>query len=411
MLGRRSLPGVMRVIVIADFAVRSGGSQSVAITSARGLAEAGASVVYLHSVAGADPALDHPRIERVCLDLPDVWSRPGLAAATSGVWSRKAARRASDALAPFVGASDVAIHLHQWTRALSPSIFPVLRATGRPVAVTAHDYFLACPNGVFFRFDRNEPCALAPMSLGCVAAHCDPRSYPHKLVRLARQAATTRQWPGWTLDVVHISDRARARLEPLLPAGWRHHRVDNPIRATRAAPAAIHADAAFAYVGRLTADKGAVIAARAAARAGARMIFVGDGPARSEIEAALPGAEITGWIDAEAVAPLLRARARALVAPSLWPETGPLTVAEAAAIGLPSIVSDRCGAAERVQPGEGRVVEPGEAEIAGAMRELMDDGAARAMGAAAHARFWADPPSAASHAAKLLALYEAMLAR
>ncbi len=401
----------MRVIIIADFAIRSGGSQRVAVESARALAEAGVEVVYLHAVAGADPLLDHPAIQRICIDLPDVWKRNALSAAVNGIWSRTAGSRVSAALAPYAGARDTVIHLHQWTRAFSPAILPALRVSRLPVAVTAHDYFLACPNGVLFRFDEMTPCALAPMSRACVKTNCDPRSYPHKLVRVARQAATTRQWPGWTLDVVHISDSARARLAPMLPEGWRHHRIDNPIAATRAPPVEIAPGAAFAFVGRLTEDKGAIVAAWAAAEVGANMIFIGEGPARDTIEAILPRAWISGWVGASEVEPLLRERARAVLAPSLWPETGPLTAQEAAAIGLPAIVSARCGAGEKVDAATGLVAEPTVEGFAAAMRTLMNDEAARAMGAAAYDHFWAAPPTPAAHAAALLYLYRDMAAR
>ncbi len=401
----------MRVIIIADFAVRSGGAQRVAVESARALAEAGAGVVYLHAIEGADSALDHPMIERVCLGLPDIWTRGAAAAAINGVWNREAGRRMRDALARFRDAPDTIAHLHQWTRSFSPAILPALRASRLPLFVTAHDYFLACPNGVLFRFDRLEPCGLRPMSGACVATNCDTRSYPHKLVRVARQAATARQWPGWTLDVIHIADGARDRLAPLLPGGWRHHRIDNPIAARRGPPVDIAPDACFAYVGRLTEDKGAILAARAAAAIDADILFIGDGPARADIRSIHPRATIAGWVDTAEVERLLRARARALLAPSLWPETGPLTVLEAAALGVPAIVSNRCGASERVDPATGRVVEPSVEAFAAAMSAFRDIEAARAMGRAAHARFWANPATTDVHAGALLKLYAERLAR
>ncbi len=401
----------MIVIVLADFAVRSGGAERVAIDSARALAEAGAQVVYIHAVDGADAALDHPDVERVSLGLADVWSRGAASAAVNGVWNREAGRRLAKALSRFSAAGETVVHLHQWTRALSPSIFPTLRRFGAPLIVTAHDYFLACPNGVLFRFDTGAPCALTPMSAACVCTNCDARSYAHKLVRVARQAATDRQWRDWPLDVVHIADRPRAILAPLLPAGWRHRRIDNPIPATKAAPAEIGPNAAFAFVGRLTQDKGALIAAQAAAAIGADMLFIGEGPARADIEAALPGARITGWIGGGDVEALMRNHARALVAPSLWRETGPLTVREAAALGLPSIVSARCGASDQVDTASGVVAEPTVEAFAAAMRALMDDGAARAMGRAAYDRFWANPPTPRAHAAALLDLYRELLTR
>jgi glycosyltransferase involved in cell wall biosynthesis len=401
----------MRAIVIADFAIPSGGAQRVAVESARALAETGVDVTFLHAVVGSDPVLDHPGVERVCANVPDIWSRASISAAINGVWSRQAEARARAAMAPYVGARDTVIHLHQWTRAFSPSIFQVLRESRLPVAITAHDYFLGCPNGVLFRFDTHEVCSLAPMSARCVATNCDTRSYPHKLVRVARQMATNRQFGGWTPDIIHIADRARDRLAPLLPATWRHHRIDNPIGAERASPVEIGPDAEFAVVGRLTEEKGAILAARAAAAAGARILFIGDGPARADIAALLPGATITGWVGPAEVAALLRARGRAILAPSLWPETGPLTVSEAAAIGLPAIVSSRCGAAEKVADGVGVVVAPTVEDIAAAMARLMDDTVARAMGRAAHAAFWSNAPTPANHAARLVALYETMLRR
>ena len=399
----------MRVIVIADFAVATGGAQRVAVESARALAEAGAQVTFIHAVAGTDPALDHPSIDKVCLDLPDIWSRGALSAAVNGVWNRKAAKRMAAALAPYARVRDTVAHLHQWTRAFSPSILAPLRASGLPLAVTAHDYFLACPNGVLYRFDKSEPCALKPMGAACLVANCDTRSYPHKLVRVARQYAAMSQRRGGRVDVIHIADGARDRLAPMLPAAWRHHRVDNPIAVARGPAAVIANDAVFATVGRLTDDKGALVAADAAARAGAKMLFIGEGPAREEILRLHPSAEITGWVAPGEVETLLRTRVRAVLAPSLWPETGPLTVLEAAAMGIPAIASSRCGASEHLGAGSGRVANPDPASFALAMRDLSDNETARTMGKAAYERFWAKPRDPAAHAAGLLDVYRGML--
>ncbi len=399
----------MRIIIIADYAVATGGAQRVAVESARALAEVGVHVTFLHAIPGTDPALDHPLIDKQCLNLPDVWQRSAVSGAINGVWSMQAGRRMAAALAPFEGEKDVILHLHQWTRAFSPSIFSVLRASRLPLAITAHDYFLACPNGVLFRFDQMAPCRLAPMSLACIRTNCDTRSYPHKLVRVARQAATSSQWEDWRVAVFHIADGARQRLAPLLPAHWRNYRVDNPISVSRAAPVEIAKDAAFAMVGRLTEDKGALVAAEAAARAGAKVLFIGEGPARDAILRIMPDAEITGWVSPQEVQKLLRTRIRAVLAPSLWEETGPLTVLEAAAIGLPAIVSSRCGASERVNSGTGRIAAPDPLAFSDAMRVFMDDGQARAMGRAAYDQFWANPPDGAAHAKALLRAYAAML--
>ena len=135
----------MRVVVIADFADAGGGAQRVALESARALAEAGVAVTYVHAVGeSGTAALGHPRVEDIGFGLPDVWDQPAAQAARSGVWNGLAAARLKRVLAGLPPGPAV-IHLHQWTRAFSPAILPVF--FGAPVAITLHDYFLACPNG------------------------------------------------------------------------------------------------------------------------------------------------------------------------------------------------------------------------------------------------------------------------
>ena len=102
-------------------------------------------------------------------------------------------------------------------------------------------------------------------------------------------------------------------------------------------------------VGRLDAEKGVMLAATAARRSGLPIAFVGDGPLRADVEAT--GARVTGWLTADAVRREL-AQARCLVFPSLWYETFGLVVDEAAARGVPAIVSDVSAPAERVVDGE-----------------------------------------------------------
>jgi len=396
----------MHAIVIADFAELTGGAQRVAVESAHALAEAGARVTYIHATEPMDAQLAHPAIKTICLHLQDVWRLGAAKGAALGIWNAAAAQKLRAILAPFAGAPDTIVHLHQWTRALSPAIFPVLGAAQLPLFITAHDYFLACPTGVLFRFDRATPCELRPMSASCICANCDPKSYMHKAVRILRTAAMQRNFGAGAINIIHVSDRGRETLSPLLPESWRHYRVDNPISITRRPlPNADMAQKCFAFVGRLTLEKGALLAAQAATQASVPIVFIGDGPVAPEIRAACPQAQITGWLSSDAVETLLATRVRAVVSPSLWPETGPMTVNEAHAFGLAAIVSDRCGASERVTPQSGLVIEPTIEALAGAFARLSDDEVAGNMGRAAYQAYWADPPTPDAHARRLLALY------
>lgn len=397
----------MHVVILAEFASPSGGAEKVAVESARGLAEAGIDVTYIQAIDGpSDPLLDHARLRRVSLHLTDVWDQPAWRGAMAGIWHAEAAERLALALDALPTAPDC-IHLHQWTRSLSPSIFPVLFARGVPVAMTLHDYFLACPNGVYYRFDRAEPCALAPLSLACLAAPCDARSRLHKLVRVGRTAALRSVIGNGRLDVVHVCDASEARMGGLL-AGYalRHHRIDNPVRVARAEPAEPARGDAIAYVGRLTREKGADLVAAAARIAGLPALFIGTGPLEDELRGQ-PGVELLGWRSPAEVEDILRARARALAAPSRWYETGPLTVYEALAAGLPVVASNRSGACEKVVDAmTGFTVEPDVEALAAAFRDLRDGARVRAMGLSAHARYWAAPMTLAVHADALIAFYE-----
>jgi glycosyltransferase involved in cell wall biosynthesis len=401
----------MRAVILCDFGRPTGGAQKVAIESALALADAGVSVTFIHSIEGEEERLAHPAIERITLKLKDVWELPAAEAAIAGIWNRAAARQLSEVLRRLPKDRMTILHLHQWTRAFSPSILGVLLASGMPLAVTAHDYFLGCPNGVYYRFERETPCTLKPLSLSCLAAACDPRSYAHKAIRVARSFATKAAISGKDFDVVHVSDRGRDTMMGFLPSNLRHHRIDNPIPLERGPAASIAPEARFAFIGRMTKEKGAVVAASAARLADAPILFIGDGPAEAEVRAANPRAEILGWRSRDEIDTLLRTQLRAVVAPSLWYETGPLTVYEAAAAGVACIASNRCGAAERVQHEvTGFVVEPDAEAFAAAMRRLADDGVTRRFGLAAHDAYWLDPPTPASHAKRLMSLYGEMLA-
>ena len=395
----------MHVVILAEFAAASGGAEKVAVESARGLAEAGARVTYIQAVEGpVDPLLEHPRLHRVALDLPDVWSLPAWRGAATGVWNGEAARRLAAALDALPVPADC-LHLHQWSRAFSPAVLPVLLGRPAPTVLTLHDYFLACPNGVYYRFDRAEPCSLRPMSTSCLAAPCDPKSRLHKAVRVARAAALRVARGRATLDVIHVCDASRLRMEGMLgEERLRHHRIDNPVRVALDAPAEPARGDAVAYVGRLTAEKGADLVAEAARRAGLPALFVGAGPLEGPLRA--QGAEVIGWRAPSEVAAILRTRARAVCAPSRWYETGPLTVYEALAQGIPAVASTRSGAAEKVRHGEtGLVVEPEAGALAEAFAALKDDALVARLGRAAHAEYWRAPPTLAAHAEALLGLY------
>ncbi|CAN1563094.1 RfaG Glycosyltransferase [Rhabdaerophilaceae bacterium] len=397
----------MHVILLADHAFAEGGAPQVAIASARALAEAGVEVTYLHGVGnlGSD-ALEHPRIRRIGLGGADIHAKTAVRALADGLWNREPLVRLRAILAQ--APENVVLHVHQWTKYFSPSLFSVLRASRFPLVVSMHDYFSACPTGLMYRFDQSKPCALTPLSARCMLSPCDPKSMIHKGVRVLRTLAAIQALGKAALDIVHVSEVGRRTIAHHMPEQARHHVIENPIEVPRPSAARDGVGSQVVYCGRLTREKGAELVAEAARKAGLPALFIGDGPSAERIRLLNPQAEITGWLSRDTVRARLAEDARVLVAPSLWPETGPLVVAEAMALGVPTIVSDRAGASGRVQHGvTGLVVSPQADSIAHALERLLHEPVARDMGRAAFDTYWQSPPSPEAHAAALIRLYRA----
>lgn len=189
------------------------------------------------------------------------------------------------------------------------------------------------------------------------------------------------------------------------------HRVGNPIDSPQQPAADVAANRHFTFVGRLAPEKAPQHLAKAAASLGVDARFVGDGELRHEIASICPRAVITGWQNHNQVQAHLQ-NARALVFPSVWYETQGLVVGEAAAFGVPAIVSHTSAAVEFVTDGEtGLIFQTGDVlDLQEKLRRMSDDSLVERMGRAAYERYWADPPTNARHAAKLESIYAKMLA-
>jgi glycosyltransferase involved in cell wall biosynthesis len=399
------------VVIVSDFGDVTGGAAKVAITSARGLADLGISVVFVCALKPVSTLLHHANIDVRCFELAGVWAtRNPVTAAVRGVWNADAARK-FDELLRHENPDETVVHFHQWTKAFSPSVIAAAGGRGFRGIISLHDYFLCCPNGTYFHFRRGSPCHLKPLSTACIVANCDSRHYGFKAVRLLRHGTMTtalgRQGLS-TLCMIHVSEFARSVAQPLLPSGTRHFVVPNPVDVPKRQPVAIRDNAEFVFVGRFTTEKRCVLFARAARQAGVPATFLGQGPEEQTIRAVNPGARIVPWGSAETVEQVL-STARALVFPSVWYETSGLVVAEALARGVPAIVSSSTGARDLIQDGvNGLLGEPGslEALVAGLQR-LQEAERAALMGENAFALYWANPMSVSAHLGRLLDVYRA----
>jgi glycosyltransferase involved in cell wall biosynthesis len=151
-------------------------------------------------------------------------------------------------------------------------------------------------------------------------------------------------------------------------------------------------DGTFVFAGRLTAQKDLGVAIDAVARLpGARLVLVGDGPEREQLERRAAAAGVNGRIVFAGARPrdeVIRylAGAHAALLPSAW-ENLPHAAVEALAAGTPVVATAVGGVPEVVHDGEnGLLVEPGSPELlAAAMRRVLEEDGLRDRLAAAAA--------------------------
>ena len=401
----------LTVVVLNDFCHVQGGASKVAIDEAVGLADLGVRVIFVGAVGPICDQLRQAPLTVECLgqhELLEAGKHPGVI--FQGLWNRKAGKRVHQILSGLHPDRTI-VHLHGYTKALTTSPVRAAWRLGVPVICTLHDFFSACPNGAFFDYNAATPCCRKALSADCLATRCDKRHVAHKYFRVVRALIQRRLglFPGTVTHFISLSDRSQELLAPYLPAGAHFHQLGNVVDADRLPPVAASGNRTILYVGRLDQEKGVLLLARTARELGLPVTFAGDGPLRAEIEK-IPGMTVTGWLSRSAIQDKLT-QARCLIFPSLWYETFGLTVAEAAARGVPAVVSDISAAAERIQDGvTGWRFHSGDsADLARCLAVIRDDRLVAVAGFNAYHAFWAEAPTLANHARGLMRIYRSAI--
>jgi glycosyltransferase involved in cell wall biosynthesis len=360
-------------VIINDDSVASGGAAGIALMSARVLQARGVRISYLAGdvQGGAGPQQDN----LFSLTGQHIMQGPRGAAALRGLYDRNTRR----SIEQWIQANDSAntiYHLHNWHKVLSPSAFAALRPVRDRLFLSAHDYFLVCPNGGQFDYPRHRGCELRPMSAACALTQCDRRNYVHKLWRVARTAMR-----DVLFDLAELEATVLAVHEGMIPYLVRGGIPRDLIRVLRNPVSPWCGDRVTAernrqilFVGRLERDKGIDLLARAAHRAGASLTVVGDGPLRGELSAQYPEVNFLGYRHPREIAAIAR-EARMLASPSRWRETFGLTTLEALTSGIPVVISQFALIAREVaEHGFGLTCNPyDQDELAAALETLLRD--------------------------------------
>ena len=401
------------VIVLSDHGYINGGQAKVAIESALQLKRRGLDVCFVAGTGPLDERLPQAGIECHMVGAHDILSDPSrLQAAARGIWNRESARVLGKCLASRDPRSTV-VHTHGWAKALSPSIGPVIARSGAAHVYTLHEYFLACPTGGFYHHGAAAICTRRPLGLDCLTTGCDPRSNAHKAWRVFRQAVlkTAGGLPASLREIIYLAPEQRSIMAPHMSPDARWHYLPNAVGPRPPERIAAEQNAPFLFIGRLSPEKGAEVAARAAWLAGVPIAFCGDGECEDAVRQANPDALMLGWLNPDEISRWMR-RARCVVFPSLWYECYPLVVADALRVGLPVIVSKSSVAASSIADGvDGLHCAGGDvAAWAEAMTRLKSDDLVRSLSEAAFAA-GGRLRGYDEYTSRLILIYEEVLAR
>ncbi len=326
--------GVRSVIVLNDFCQVQGGASRVAVDEAVALDARGFDVTFLGAVGPVCLELRAANVKTVCLDQPelaDAMRRP--TAALRAFWNQRA-YRATRALLGTKDRHRTIVHLHGYTKALTAA--PALAARARRISGGLHAARL-------LRSMSQRGVLRLPPTDTVRAAGTVPHLHHNRL----RQAAPIAQGVSGgarigptpccaipfasVRDYITLSRRSASLLKPYLPGDARFHETgQHHRRAICATGERRRQPGVGCGRGGSTPKRGWSSQRRRPEATGLPIVFVGDGPLRSSIEAT--GARVTGWVTTDRVQLELE-QARCLVFPSLWYETYGLVVAEAAARG------------------------------------------------------------------------------
>lgn len=343
---------VKNVVIVNDFNYVQGGASKVAMDTAQLLNNRGIRVYFFSAVSRENEKIEN--VEYVTTNQKEsLQEKNKLKGAINGIYNFKAKKELKKLLMT-LDRRDTIIHVHGWTKALSSSVFSIAFKMNFKVVLTLHDYFTACPNGGYFNYKKNTICTLQPLSHQCIRCNCDSRSFPFKIYRIIRQFVQEKivKLSRKLAYVISISAFSEKILKKTLHKNTQIIRIYNPIEiAQNQQIMTIKNNDYYLYVGRITKEKGVDIFCKAITELRLKGIVVGDGTEKQKLEKEYPHIEFAGWKSKAEVNAYMK-NAKALVFPSRWYEGAPLTILEAASMGLPTLVSKKCAGKEFVIDGK-----------------------------------------------------------
>lgn len=404
--------GLKNIVVINDYNYIQGGASKVAITTANEMHNLGYNVIFFCGVLDATKKDLHQDIQVVGVDKTDcLFAKHKLGAFFRGIYNAKAKKILKQILKTLNRAETI-IHVHGWTKDLSASFIKVCHAYKFKTILTIHDYFLVCPNGGFFNYQKNCVCRNKPMGLKCLFTNCDSRNRFFKFYRVVRAFVQTKII-GLIKKVdafITISDFSESILKKYLK-NKPIFRVYNPTAIVRKNDRAmVENNEYYLFVGRIAQEKGIDRLCSEADKIGLKLKVVGDGPLLPNLQALYKenkNIEFLGWNPTEKTMEILRG-ARALIFPSVWYEGAPLIIFEALSQGVPCLVSHVSAAVNFINQDNGVIFDFGNPNWLADSLALIESNLQK-YSQNAYDGYWNDPYDTEKYTTQLVTVYNKTL--
>lgn len=311
------------------------------------------------------------------------------------------------------------VHFQNTFPLISPSAFHAVSRLGVPVVVALRNFRLVCASGILWRDGGPcEDCVGRRVGTPGIQHACYHDSAVQSAVVVTMQAAH-RALGTWTQAVDAYVVPSAFAAEKFAEAGLPRDRLHVKGNFVDPDPGANHEPGNIAvFAGRLAPEKGVATLLEAWRRVpGMRLVLIGDGPFRPEVEETIRRHSLGGRVSVLGYQPphavmAALGTARFAVFPSEWYETFGRTAIEAFACGVPVLASDLGSVAELVDDGVNGFLFPS-GDSAGlaerANRLAADPALAVSLGRAARRRFETDFTAARNYE-QLIEIYRSALA-
>jgi glycosyltransferase involved in cell wall biosynthesis len=267
------------------------------------------------------------------------------------------------------------VHVHELYPFFSPWILQACRKAGIPVLMTCHDFRLICPIGSCLRDGRICEMCREKSDFWCVLKNCRDNIFESLSYAMRHFVAQKLKLYHKNITLfIALTEFAKKKLVNCGFAEERFAVVGNPAVINNSNPRQ-YPGQYFAYVGRLSKEKGIDILLGAARMSGLPVRIAGDHSACADmLQEAPTNVEFMGFLGKDHLAQFYK-NTRCLVLPSTCYEMFPLVILEAMAYGVPVIAANIGGIPEIIEDGKsGLLFEPGNPEdLARKMKYLWEN--------------------------------------